>query len=103
MTSSRSLLSIKRVLLPMMLVGLLIPANARASLLIYGWQNVEGINLFYREGGPRDAPTLVFLHGNPSSSIMYEAVMTDLVETRGLHVIAMDYPSFGYSEAPDHR
>ena len=85
------------------LAALLVAGPARAAHLHYGWQTVDGVSLFYREGGPADAPTLVFLHGNPASSIMYEAVMTDLVETRGLHVIAMDYPSFGYSEAPDHR
>jgi pimeloyl-ACP methyl ester carboxylesterase len=76
-------------------------AGAPIAPLSYGWQDVEGIKLFYREGGPRDAPTLVFLHGNPSSSIMYEKVMEQLIATCPLHVIAMDYPSFGYSDAPD--
>lgn len=94
MTRSRSLVSI-------VLVCLLTCAYARASSLTYGWQKVDGINLFYREGGTRDAPTLVFLHGNPSSSIMYEKVMEQLIATTHLHVIAMDYPSFGYSDAPD--
>lgn len=78
-----------------------VAACAQADPLVYGWQKADGLDLFYREGGPRDAPTLVFLHGNPSSSIMYEKVMEQLVATRRVHVIAMDYPSFGYSEAPD--
>ena len=77
--------------------------QAHAAQLHYGWQKVDGLNIFYREGGPVNAPTLVFLHGYPSSSIMYEKVMERLVEARGLHVIAMDYPSFGYSDAPDHK
>ncbi len=77
--------------------------QAHAAQLHYGWQKVDGLNIFYREGGPANAPTLVFLHGYPSSSIMYEKVMERLVEARGLHVIAMDYPSFGYSDAPDHQ
>ena len=85
------------------LLGVLFAGQADAAHLRYGWQNVDGVNLFYREGGPADAPTLVLLHGTPASSIMYEAVMENLVETRGLHVIAMDYPSYGYSEAPDRR
>jgi pimeloyl-ACP methyl ester carboxylesterase len=76
-------------------------AHAHTDSLSYGWQKIDGFNLFYREGGPRDAPTLVFLHGNPSSSIMYEKVMEQLIRTSRLHVIAMDYPSFGYSDAPD--
>lgn len=77
-------------------------ANAYAEHLRYGWQNVDGINLFYREGGRADAPTIVFLHGNPSSSIMYEEVMENLLDAEDVHVLAVDYPSFGYSDAPDH-
>lgn len=76
--------------------------NACAEHLHYGWQNVDGISLFYREGGRTDAPTIVFLHGNPSSSIMYEEVMEKLVGAEDVHVLAVDYPSFGYSDAPDH-
>jgi pimeloyl-ACP methyl ester carboxylesterase len=98
---SLSILLIKRALLWIVLAWLSIPAYAQVGSLTYGWQKVDGINLFYREGGPRDAPTLVFLHGNPSSSIMYEKVMEQLIATSHLHVIAMDYPSFGYSDAPD--
>ena len=85
------------------LVCLVQAPTAAAAHLQYGWQKVDGINLFYREGGPASAPTVVFLHGNPASSIMYEEVMQALVEKSGLHVVAMDYPSFGYSDAPDHR
>jgi pimeloyl-ACP methyl ester carboxylesterase len=77
-------------------------AFAAAAHLTYGWQPVDGINLFYREGGPKDAPALVLLHGNPSSSIMYQELMERLTEAGNLHVLAMDYPSFGYSDAPDH-
>jgi pimeloyl-ACP methyl ester carboxylesterase len=100
MTRSSCLL-IERALLSVVLACLSFSTNAHVSSLAYGWQNVDGINLFYREGGPRDAPTLVFLHGNPSSSIMYEKVMEQLIATNRLHVIAMDYPSFGYSDAPN--
>jgi pimeloyl-ACP methyl ester carboxylesterase len=74
-----------------------------AAELHYRWQTVDGINIFYREGGSSDAPTIVFLHGYPSSSIMYEKVMERLLDARALHVIAMDYPSFGYSDAPDSK
>ena len=101
MRRSHLFLHIERALLSIVLVCLSIPVHAHANSLTYGWQQVDGINLFYREGGPHDAPTLVFLHGNPSSSIMYEKVMEQLIATSHLHVIAMDYPSFGYSDAPD--
>lgn len=74
---------------------------ARAAAILYGWQRVDGLNIFYREGGAPGAPTIVFLHGNPASSIQYEKLM-ERIASPTLHVIAMDYPSFGYSSAPDH-
>lgn len=75
-------------------------STARADGLHEGWQEVGGLHLFYREGGNPSDPTLVFLHGNPLSSLMYVKVMEDLVATRHVHVIAVDYPSFGYSDTP---
>jgi pimeloyl-ACP methyl ester carboxylesterase len=61
--------------------------------------------LFYREGGDLSAPAIVFLHGTPLSSFMYVQVMDNLLRLQKgrVHVIAVDYPSFGYSDAPDHR
>lgn len=59
---------------------------------------VDGLNLFYREAGPVDAPTLVLLHGFPSSSHMYRNLIPALADS--YHVIAPDYPGFGYSDAP---
>ncbi|MBA3832211.1 MAG: alpha/beta fold hydrolase [Chthoniobacterales bacterium] len=84
-------------------VGAIVTMTARADALKYGWQKVDGINLFYREGGPSTAPAIVFLHGNPSSSIMYQEVMQGLASSHSWHVLAVDYPSFGYSDAPDHN
>lgn len=77
------------------------PITAQAEALHYGWQLVDGLHIFYREGGNPAAPTVVFLHGYPASSIQYEQVM-ERIASPVLHVIAMDYPSFGYSDAPDH-
>lgn len=59
---------------------------------------VDGLNIFYREAGPADAPTLVLLHGFPSASHQYAPLMARLA--RKVHVIAPDYPGFGYSSAP---
>lgn len=73
-----------------------------AEAVHYGWQKVDGLEIFYREGGAPGAPTIVFLHGNPASSIQYEKVM-ERIASPTLHVIGMDYPSFGYSSAPDHH
>jgi len=66
-----------------------------------GWQEVDGLHIFYREAGRPSDPTLVLLHGNPLSSVMYVPVMAALVRSYHVHVIAMDYPSFGFSDAPD--
>jgi pimeloyl-ACP methyl ester carboxylesterase len=60
--------------------------------------NVTGVNLFYLEAGPKDAPTVVLLHGYPSSSRMYAPLIPLLADR--YHLIAPDYPGFGQSEAP---
>lgn len=64
----------------------------------YHWAEVQGLRIFYREAGPRDALTVVLLHGYPSSSQMWEPLLPLLAER--YHVIAPDYPGFGHSEAP---
>jgi pimeloyl-ACP methyl ester carboxylesterase len=94
---------VRRLLVFLLFSALFDGGAADAAHLTYGWQNVDGINIFFREGGPPSAPTLVLLHGNPSSSIMYQELMERLTESQPIHVLAMDYPSFGYSDAPDHK
>ncbi|WP_225578196.1 MULTISPECIES: alpha/beta fold hydrolase [Rhodanobacter] len=89
-----------RILLTIMLAAAAAAAPAHAATLRHGWQSVDGVHIFYREGGPPEAPTVVFLPGNPLSSIQYEKVMEDLAAVQSLHVISLDYPSFGYSDAP---
>lgn len=66
--------------------------------VFYRTAKVEGLNLFYREAGPENAPVVVLLHGFPSSSHMYRNLIPVLA-TR-YRVIAPDYPGFGYSDAP---
>jgi pimeloyl-ACP methyl ester carboxylesterase len=60
---------------------------------------VDGLKLFYREAGSKDSPTIVLLHGFPSSSHMFRDLIPQLAEK--FHVIAPDYVGFGYSDAPD--
>lgn len=62
---------------------------------------VNDVNLFYREAGPADAPTILLLHGYPTSSHMFRNLIPVL--SREYHVIAPDLPGFGYSDAPDHK
>jgi pimeloyl-ACP methyl ester carboxylesterase len=59
---------------------------------------IDGLNVFYREAGPEDAPTIVLLHGFPSSSHMFRDLIPQLADR--FHVIAPDYIGFGYSAAP---
>jgi hypothetical protein len=53
---------------------------------------VDGLSIFYREAGPKDAPTLLLLHGLPSSSRMFEPLFARLADR--YHLIAPDYPGF---------
>ena len=57
--------------------------------------------IFYREAGPKDAPTLLLLHGLPSSSRMFEPLFTRLSDH--YHLVAPDYPGFGHSDWPDPK
>lgn len=59
---------------------------------------VDGVNIAYREAGSPDKPTLLLLHGVPSSSRMYDDLMRKLGDR--YHLIAPDYPGFGNSDAP---
>lgn len=60
---------------------------------------IDGTRIFYREAGSPDAPALVLLHGFPTSSHMFRDLIP-LVAHR-FHVIAPDYPGYGFSDAPD--
>jgi len=64
----------------------------------YHHATVRGRKLFYREAGPTNAPTIVLLHGFPSSSHMFRDLIPQLSDK--FHVIAPDYVGFGYSDAP---
>lgn len=77
-------------------------SNARdAATIHYRTARIEGIDVFYREAGPANAPVVVLLHGFPSSSHMFRNLIPMLSEH--YRVIAPDYPGFGESAAPDRR
>ncbi|GHO46017.1 alpha/beta fold hydrolase [Ktedonospora formicarum] len=69
--------------------------------IYYRTVQIDGLSIFYREAGPKDAPTLLLLHGLPSSSRMYEPLLRRL--SSRYHLIAPDYPGFGHSEWPDSK
>jgi len=62
---------------------------------------IEGIEIFYREAGNPGNPTILLLHGFPSSSHMYRDLIEDL--SGSFHLIAPDYPGFGNSDAPSRE
>ena len=67
----------------------------------YRTTQVDGLSIFYREAGPTDAPTLLLLHGLPSSSRMFEPLFPRLSDR--YHLVAPDYPGFGHSDWPDPK
>src|SRR5512141_2827929 len=69
-----------------------------SATLTYRTIEVDGVRLFYREAGPPDAPTILLLHGFPSSSRMYDTLMPLLADR--YRCVAPDYPGFGHSDAP---
>src|SRR6476646_7169120 len=74
---------------------------AVAHRTAYRTVKVDGLSVFYREAGPADAPTLLLLHGLPSSSRMFEPLLTRLAGQ--YHLIAPDYPGFGHSDMPSPK
>jgi pimeloyl-ACP methyl ester carboxylesterase len=67
----------------------------------YQTVKVDGLSIFYREAGPKDAPALLLLHGLPSSSRMFEPLLARLSDR--YHLVAPDYPGFGHSDWPDPK
>src|SRR5262245_25655092 len=67
----------------------------------YRTVKVDGLSIFYREAGPKDAPTLLLLHGFPSSSRMFEPLFARL--SGRYHLVAPDYPGFGHSDWPEPK
>lgn len=65
----------------------------------YQYANVRGLRIFYREAGSKASPTIVLLHGFPSSSHMFRDLIPRLASK--FHVVAPDYVGFGYSDAPE--
>jgi len=61
-------------------------------------EHVDGINIAYREAGDNKKPSLLLLHGYPSSSHQYRKVFNRLADK--YHLIAPDYPGFGHSDFP---
>ena len=65
---------------------------------LYKTVEIDGLEIFYREAGPKDAPTILLLHGFPTSSHMFRNLISEL--SQDFHLVAPDYPGFGFSSMP---
>lgn len=72
--------------------------NAHEQSVSFNYEQVENVNVFYREVGSKDAPTVLMLHGYAASSYMWRDVIDSLAGD--YHVIALDLPAFGFTESP---
>jgi pimeloyl-ACP methyl ester carboxylesterase len=69
--------------------------------VLYKTIRLKELDIFYREAGQQDAPTILLLHGFPTSSNMFRNLIPRLATS--FHVVAPDYPGFGQSSMPNHQ
>jgi pimeloyl-ACP methyl ester carboxylesterase len=80
---------------------LLLVAMPAVAATHYRTAKIDGVEIFYREAGPADAPVIVLLHGFPTSSHMFRNLIPSLADR--YRVIAPDYPAFGQSGVPERN
>src|SRR5262245_1105120 len=69
-----------------------------AASIAYRTVKIDGLEIFYREAGPKNAPVVLLLHGFPTSSHMFRNLIPALAGE--FHLVAPDYPGFGNSSMP---
>jgi pimeloyl-ACP methyl ester carboxylesterase len=75
--------------------------SSRVPLTSIHRVDADGVNIFYREAGPQDAPVVLLLHGFPASSFQYRELIPRLADR--YRVIAPDLPGFGFTQVPAER
>lgn len=85
-------------LLTLLFIGLVTSSNAQTARVTYNTAKIDNLEIFYREAGDSSKPTILLLHGFPTSSQMFRDLIPLLSDK--YHVVAPDYPGFGYSSAP---
>ncbi len=99
------MLPMKKALLPLLylLIGIAIAnpvASAEGSTdVFYRTVSIDNVDIFYREAGNPANPTILLLHGFPTSSHMFRNLIPALADR--FHVVAPDYPGYGFSSMPD--
>ncbi|MFY1667878.1 alpha/beta fold hydrolase [Pseudomonas sp. Pseu.R1] len=74
-------------------------ATAPQPAVSHHYVDVQGVKIFYREAGDPSKPTVLLMHGFPTSSFMYRELIPKLADR--YHVVAPDMPGFGFSDSPD--
>ena len=99
------MLNVRRMIILMLMVLFIAGSAAFAegqsgssNQTLHKTVKIDGLDIFYREAGPKDAPTIVLLHGFPTSSHMFRNLIPELSDK--YHVIAPDYPGYGFSSMP---
>ena len=92
----KDLLLASVVLVAGIVIGLY--GQAASAGTSYKTVKVNELDIFYREAGNQNAPTILLLHGFPTSSHMYRNLMTELSDS--YHLLAPDFPGFGNSDQP---
>jgi pimeloyl-ACP methyl ester carboxylesterase len=75
--------------------------SKETPMISYKHAVVDGKTIFHREAGPANAPTILLLHGFPTSSHMFRNLIPALADS--YHVVAPDLPGFGFSDSPDRK
>lgn len=78
-----------------------IPVTTTPAVTRHRTIQVDGLDIFYREAGDPARPTLLLLHGFPTSSLMFRNLLPALADR--FHLVAPDYPGFGRSAAPSRE
>ena len=99
--ATKSTLAITLVAAVLWTVGLTSSVTAQQPVnTLHKTVKVGDLDIFYREAGPKDAPTVLLLHGFPTSSQMFRKLIPALGEK--YHMVAPDYPGYGHSSMPTH-
>ena len=75
-----------------------INAQTNKTAVTYNTVKIDGLDIFYREAGSKIKPTILLLHGFPTSSFMFRNLIPQLADK--FHVVAPDYPGYGQSSMP---
>jgi len=86
------------ILAPVSILAAITVSHQQSVQIEYRIESIDGIDIAYREAGDSDKPTILLLHGFPTSSHMFRNLIPELAEN--YHVIAPDYPGFGASAMP---